>query len=199
MINVGDYFKIENMENCSSLSSRVTKGRLYLCTKTASSAFPCSEEDPYVYFTDDYGITAYHYANMFNKVDSDVLHSIAPMFRDDKYAVHDMYDQYPAPTSPKKVLYDVCDVYTESTGEVTSDGGSSSYYGLEVAGHKIETHDIITDVFDNDFDMGNMFKAQVRIQAAINGSGKAGTSIEYDLNKIIYTCNKLKDKHVKTS
>jgi hypothetical protein len=43
--------------------------------------------------------------------------------------------------------------------------------------------------------MGNMFKAQVRIQAAINGNGKAGTSIEYDLNKIIYTCNKLKAKH----
>ena len=178
MINVGDYFKIDNMENCSSLSSRVTKGRLYLCTKTASSAFPCSEEDPYIYFTDDYGITAYHYANMFVKVDNEVLHSIAPMFRDDSKAVHDMYDQYPAPT-----------------GKVTSDGGSSSYYELEVAGNKIETHDIITDVFDNDFDMGNMFKAQVRIQAAINGNGKAGTSIEYDLNKIIYTCNKLKAKH----
>ena len=159
MINVGDYFKIENMENCSSLSSRVTEGKLYLCTKTASSAFPCSEDDPYVYFTDDYGITAYHYSNMFNKVSQDVLDTIAP------------------------------------TGKVTSDGGSSSYYELEVAGNKIETHDIITDVFDNDFDMGNMFKAQVRIQAAINGNGKAGTSIEYDLNKIIYTCNKLKAKH----
>ena len=182
MIKVGDYFKVTNMEDCSSLTGRATTGRVYICTKTATSAFPNGEDDPYVYFTDDYGITAYHYANMFNKLDSDVLHSIALMFRDDSKAVHNMYDQYPAPT-----------------GKVTSDGGSSSYYELEVAGHKIETHDIITDVFDNDFDMGNMFKAQVRIQAAINGSGKAGTSIEYDLNKIIYTCNKLKDKHVKTT
>lgn len=161
MIKVGDYFKIDNMENCKSLQTRVKAGRLYLCTAATPSAYPSSTDDPYVYFTDDYGITAYHYANMFNKVSDDVLDTIM----------------------------------TEPTGKVTSDGGSSSYYELEVAGHKIETHDIITDVFDNDFDMGNMFKAQVRIQAAINGSGKAGTSIEYDLNKIIYTCNKLKAKH----
>jgi len=161
MIEIGDYFKIDNMENCSSLRSKTTIGRLYVCTNTRPSTFPTSGEDPYVHFKNDRGGDSYHYANMFTKVSKDVVDTITP----------------------------------ESTGIVVSDGGSSSYYELEVAGHKIETHDIITDVFDNDFDMGNMFKAQVRIQAAINGSGKAGTSIEYDLNKIIYTCNKLKAKH----
>ena len=180
MITVGDYFKIDDMENCSSLSTKTTMGRLYLCESIAPSKFPCDDKDVYVYFTNDFGGTSSHYANMFVKVDNDILDTIAP-------------------ANPKRVLYDVCDVYTAPTGAVTSNGGASSYYELEVAGNKIETHDIITDVFDNDFDMGNMFKAQVRIQAAINGSGKAGTSIEYDLNKIIYTCNKLKDKHVKTS
>tara|TARA_R110001599_G_scaffold10021_5_gene49621 strand:- start:514 stop:714 length:201 start_codon:yes stop_codon:yes gene_type:complete len=61
---------------------------------------------------------------------------IEPMFRHNSKVLHDLYDQYPAPT-----------------GTVTSDGGSSSYYELEVD----------------------------------------GTSIESDLNKIIHTCNKLKE------
>ena len=105
MIKVGDYFKIDNMENCSSLSSRVTEGRLYLCKKGVHSKYPKYVDpddilhDPYVYFTDDYGSTAYHYANMFTKVDNDVLQTIAPKFRDDYKAVHDLYDQYPAPES----------------------------------------------------------------------------------------------------
>ena len=86
----------------------------------------------------------------------------------------------------------------DSTKPVTSDGGASSYYELEIAGHKLETHNVIEDVFGNDFDFGNNFKAMVRIWAQINGGGKAGTSIEYDLNKIIYTCEKLKERYVKT-
>lgn len=82
-----------------------------------------------------------------------------------------------------------------TTGAVKSDGGSSSYYELELNGNSVQTEEIIEQVFGNDFDLGNMFKALVRIQASLNGGGKAGTTIEYDLNKIIYTCKKLKDRY----
>jgi hypothetical protein len=54
-------------------------------------------------------------------------------------------------------------------------------------------------VFGNDFDFGNMFKALVRIHGKTQGGGKEGTTIEYDLNKIIYTCEKLKERYVKTT
>lgn len=83
--------------------------------------------------------------------------------------------------------------------QTENNGGSSSYYELVVDGHKIETHHIIFDVFGNDFDFGNMFKALVRIHGKTQGGGKEGTTIEYDLNKIIYTCEKLKERYVKTT
>ena len=191
-IKVGDYFTVDNIDNCSSLSGQVKEGRMYLCTKTKSSTYPAGDYDPYIYFIDDYGRTAYHYANMFTKVTgSYFLDTIAPTFRDTFNRVCVSSGRFPEPAISKTTA--------PTKGAITSDGGSTAYYELVVAGHKIETHNIISDVFDNDFDMGNMFKAQVRIQAAINGNGKAGTSIEYDLNKIIYTCIKLKDRHVKTT
>lgn len=78
-------------------------------------------------------------------------------------------------------------------GAVKSDGGSSSYYELTINSNHVETSDVIRDAFGNDFDLGNMFKSMVRIQSTRDGKGKAGTSTEYDLNKIIFTCNKLKE------
>jgi hypothetical protein len=95
----------------------------------------------------------------------------------------------------QSVLTEVNPTKEEPMGFVESTGGSSSYYELIVDGHNIETHDVIQDVFGNDFDFGNMFKALVRIWASVMGKGKQGTSIEYDLNKIIYTCEKLKERY----
>jgi hypothetical protein len=85
---------------------------------------------------------------------------------------------------------------------VKSDGGSSSYYQLElmlaadkikeVAEHpevkivKLETGDIIRALVDNDFDLGNIIKAIRRIHQAKKGTGKAGTDVEYDCKKIEY-------------
>lgn len=83
--------------------------------------------------------------------------------------------------------------------EIKSNGGSSRYYELVIDGQLIETHHIISDVFGNDFDYGNMFKALVRSWGKLQGGGKQGTTIEYDLNKIIYTCEKLKGRYVKTT
>jgi len=115
--------------------------------------------------------------------------------------IHPDFDTYPIYNEQGYLLEDTPspEPSPATIAPVKSDGGSSSYYELEVAGNKIETHQVISDVFGNDFDLGNTFKALVRIQASLNGGGKAGTSIEYDLNKIIYTCNKLKDKYVKTT
>ncbi len=87
----------------------------------------------------------------------------------------------------------------DNSKAVKSDGGSSSYYELQIDGHHLETHHVISDVFGNDFDFGNMFKALVRTWGKLQGGGKQGTTIEYDLNKIIYTCEKLKERYVKTT
>jgi len=81
------------------------------------------------------------------------------------------------------------------SGPSNSNGGSANYYKLKVNGNDVETQDIIEQVFGNDFDFGNNFKAMVRLWGLLNGGGKAGTSLEYDLNKIIYTCEKLKKRH----
>ena len=84
---------------------------------------------------------------------------------------------------------------------VKSDGGSSSYYELEVPQYvlnrlarqerdcevaTIETGDVIRMLVDNDFDAGNIIKALRRIIQAKKGIGKAGTDIKYDINKVKY-------------
>jgi len=86
--------------------------------------------------------------------------------------------------------------------KVKSDGGSSSYYELQVPDYiiasiirqidqnkptvTIETGDVIRMLVDNDFDAGNIMKALRRIIMAKKGEGKEGTDIDYDLNKIDY-------------
>lgn len=88
---------------------------------------------------------------------------------------------------------------------VKSDGGSSSYYDVPVPdwlldvllkreeeGERyIKTEELIEVLFDNDFDAGNAFKSLVRAWGCFNGGGKEGNSLEYDLNKIRYSLNKL--------
>lgn len=91
--------------------------------------------------------------------------------------------------------------------EVKSDGGSSKYYELPVpqylvdhilaqieAGEQptMETGDIIKMLVNNDFDMGNIIKAQRRIYMAKMGLGKKGTEIEYDLRKTEYFTSEIR-------
>ena len=89
---------------------------------------------------------------------------------------------------------------------VKSDGGSSSYYDLKLSNttlafvegtDKIKTEHLIRDVFDNDFDFGNMFKSLVRAYGTTQGAGKEGNDISYEMNKIIYSANKIKDYYTK--
>lgn len=86
---------------------------------------------------------------------------------------------------------------------VVSDGGSSSYYKLElpewliekiVKDGAVETEDLIEVVFDSNFDYGNIFKSLVRAMKTEQGEGKAGNTTEYEMNKIKYSADKIKEK-----
>lgn len=85
---------------------------------------------------------------------------------------------------------------------VKSDGGSSSYYDLHLSSKTIEfikensyvkTEQLIVDLFGNDFDFANAFKSLVRAYAIVKGRGKEGNDIPYEMNKIKYSCNKIKE------
>lgn len=81
--------------------------------------------------------------------------------------------------------------------EIVSDGGSSSYYQLVVtnkAGESIqcETGDILRVLVGNDYDLSNIVKACRRSYEASQGRGKAGASIEYDMNKVKYFADEFK-------
>ena len=85
------------------------------------------------------------------------------------------------------------DIETKTTEEITSDGGSSSYYFTKLPKHLIdqivetggiEIKDIIRYVFDNNADAFNIVKAQKRIIEHSKGKGKAGITSLYDANKI---------------
>lgn len=93
-----------------------------------------------------------------------------------------------------------------ATGAVKSDGGSSSYYDMEIpewlvdliterqtewGSSYIKTEELITTVFNNNFDFGNVLKSLVRAHGAFNGAGKAGNSVPYECNKIKYSAEKI--------
>lgn len=89
-----------------------------------------------------------------------------------------------------------------------STGGSSGYYQLKVLVEKesiterdsgvmevaLETSDIIQALVNNDFDLGNIVKATRRVSEKMQGRGKQGTPIEYDLTKIAHFANEMKRK-----
>lgn len=85
---------------------------------------------------------------------------------------------------------------------IESDGKSSSYYDLELSQKTVDfivehgyvkTEMLIYDVFGNDFDFANAFKSLVRAYGTVNGAGKKGNSLEYELNKIDYSVNKIRE------
>ena len=92
-------------------------------------------------------------------------------------------------------------------GAIKSDGGSSSYYDIQIPdwlfdkicerryvdGCYIKTEELI-EVLGSDFDLGNIIKCAVRINSLKNGVGKEGNDVSYDSNKIIYSANRLKER-----
>lgn len=73
--------------------------------------------------------------------------------------------------------------------KVKSDGGSSDYYKIKIPKHivkdlgdcyQIETGDVIRYAFDDNFALGNIFKALKRL------GKKEGVDVAYDVNKIKY-------------
>lgn len=88
------------------------------------------------------------------------------------------------------------------SGAIKSDGGSSSYYDIQLPNwlidliierRYIKTEELI-EVLGSDFDLGNIIKCAVRINSLQNGIGKAGNDVTYDSNKIIYSAGRLKER-----
>lgn len=99
-------------------------------------------------------------------------------------------------------------VKVKAKGPIKSDGGSSTYYDIylpewlmkrmverEVDGKVyIKTEEIIECFFESDFDFSNAFKSLIRAYGAFNGGGKAGNDVSYEVKKIQYSCDKIKDR-----
>ena len=103
-----------------------------------------------------------------------------------------------AMVAANKVVVDV----PVQTGAIKSDGGSSSYYDIQLPNwlidliierRYIKTEELI-EVLGSDFDLGNIIKCAVRINSLQNGFGKAGNDVTYDSNKIIYSAGRLKER-----
>lgn len=106
----------------------------------------------------------------------------------------DTSDQfYQLPEKP----WSVPDQETTSEEKIKSDGGSSSYYDFyipldrveideESGTVKIRLEDYIKFALDNDFDRGNLAKANHRI------GKKAGNNLDYDTNKMQYYVGQIK-------
>ena len=74
---------------------------------------------------------------------------------------------------------------------ITSTGGSSSYYELSITNKHgdsltCETGDVIASLVGDNFALGNIVKALRRIHESSQGRGKAGVTMEYDVNKCKY-------------
>ena len=90
----------------------------------------------------------------------------------------------------------------KESGTIKSDGGSSSYYDIQlsdkiidfiVANRYIKTEQLI-EALGSDFDIGNIVKCSVRINSLMQGKGKEGNDVAYDANKIIYSAGRLKER-----
>lgn len=90
----------------------------------------------------------------------------------------------------------------EKKEPIVSDGKSSSYYDLKLSQKTIDfikengyvkTEHLIYDIFENDFDAGNAFKSLVRAWGTINGAGKKGNTLSYEINKINYSISKINE------
>ena len=72
------------------------------------------------------------------------------------------------------------------TNKITSTGGSSDYYKLNINGNHVETEDVIYAMVGGDFALGNALKALRRMYLDSEGGGKEGIDMSYDANKVKY-------------
>lgn len=100
----------------------------------------------------------------------------------------------------------VRDIVSPESKKIKSDGGSSSYYDIPIpkwlaqklierynSGQcYIKTEEIIKVRYDNDFDFGNADKSLHRAFQATKGGGKEGNDVNYDLNKVKYSIEKIR-------
>lgn len=95
----------------------------------------------------------------------------------------------------------------KNDNKIKSDGLSSDYYKIYIPDEVLETiiqrkkdwgesyiqtNEIIRFALNNDFDMGNIFKCMVRVTSLLNGKGKYGADLSYDINKINWSANQMK-------
>lgn len=89
------------------------------------------------------------------------------------------------------------------TKPIKSDGGSSSYYDIQlpdwlidiiVERRYIKTEELI-EIMGDSFNQGTILKSLVRLNSLLNGVGKEGNSVDYECNKIIYYSNRIKDEN----
>lgn len=91
---------------------------------------------------------------------------------------------------------------------IKSDGGSSSYYDIQIPDWLfdkiyerrysencyIKTEELI-EVMGDSFNQGTILKSLVRLNSLLNGVGKEGNSVDYECNKIIYYANRIKEEN----
>jgi hypothetical protein len=81
---------------------------------------------------------------------------------------------------------DIHQTVNEATTKITSTGGSSDYYKLNINGNHVETEDVIYAMVGGDFALGNALKALRRMYLDSEGGGKEGIDMSYDANKVKY-------------
>ena len=87
---------------------------------------------------------------------------------------------------------------------IKSDGKSSSYYDVKLSQKTIDfinetgyikTEHLIFDLFDNNFDYGTVLKSLVRSYGCLKGAGKAGNNFTYEMNKVEYYTQRVRDNY----
>ena len=117
-------------------------------------------------------------------------------------------DDYLVSESRLTIVDGDVDEQHKQSGKIKSDGGSSSYYDLPISNKLlvklnqrkeegecyVKTEDLIEEVFCDSFGWGTMGKSMVRGYLQTKGGGKEGNDLEYELNKVLYYVNKVKEK-----
>ena len=133
---------------------------------------------------------------------------VVELYNGSRYCVYESEIEPIEPVVSSSSVSDNC-LDTSISKKIKSDGGSSSYYDLKVSKKLlqklldrddegecyIKTEEIIAELFCNDFDFGTLFKSLVRGYLQTKGAGKAGNDLEYEMNKVLYYANKIKEKH----
>ncbi len=92
-------------------------------------------------------------------------------------------------------------------GAIKSDGGSSSYYDIEVPEWLLQTlnqrngdgkcfikTEEVNEILGNDFNYATIFKSMVRAISIEHGVGKKGNTHQYECNKVRYYIDRVEEK-----